>query len=543
MNPLNGATIQRVRDNSGQSKRIVVANVEMKQYDLCAEIPAIFYTGDPHEGPFPPVAALIYDRSRDQLEEYGTADHPVRMEGETEVPIDLEARVHLPFACSVCHRSFTTNGRLRHHMLGCAGSTRCVGSHLRYIIVYVRPLERMNIHYSGCTAGKYIRDPSCYDVPSVQSDLRGCSSSARIMGGARTSTDAVSSDVCILFQGPEKVAVCRSGRGNAVRRLRLPHNENRTIFPLLNHARAFVRVLAESMGTGDVLCLQYPEAYWSHPNVQYRYNTLKPALSVLQEGSMRVLEGKEQDGILERFQAEGVVWIPQVFPEITCTSMDRVAVCIEDECRLSLRRRDPALVSADGSFRSATASQTYFELVDRGQRMDLIHPELRHFADFAPWMSAVRTILGTAATFMTGGLFRLYSDTAGDQVWHMDTAGTKEQTRRGPLSLLVVVSLTSMGKRHGPTEVLPMTEAARGASDHPGFLSVAHRQTLSSTRGRKMCLQRGDVMMMDSRTLHRGTKNVSGGPRDWLYFVYGVDDSTYLQELYNMGPLPLFYDY
>lgn len=443
------------------------------------EMPAIFYVGPPHAGLYPPLGVFVYDSVTDTLSPYVSAPH----------------------RCDECMKSLSRADALRRHQRTC----RVVG---RYIIVYVRPSDRNGVHYADQMGGKHVPDAG-KKVANVQVQIH------RGTTGYRTYVrDA----------------------GNRIRFRSLPDtfNENRTGLPFFDTARVYLCTLRRlPKGTG--VYMKYPAVFWSHPHVRFRLTTLRPELELIPSP----VRTSELLTIPTQMQEQGVACIRGVYDESACGVMDRVLRHVVTECKMVCGDID-LLTEADDS---------HMELVHRKNRIDLIHPDIRrHFAHSAPWDPMIAQLLGPKACLMHGGLFRLFSTTrtgiASGQQWHMDTDASKQDVKQGPRCILVVIALTDVLKiDQGPTEVVYMSEKERSSTSNPGFEDEEYRIKLKPVRTKYMFMRRGDMMFIDGRTLHRGTTKLVGPPRDWLYFVYGRDELTYLREQFYLGPRSMFYDF
>jgi len=476
-----------------QSKRVVVATQPIVRHTLLAELPAIFYINDPHAGPFPPIAQFTYDSDTQEISEFQEE-----------------------------HKRADT----------------------RYHTIYVRPSERSGVDLVGLTSGKFMRDPGCYDIPAVEQTSHGCSSAEQILHAARNRNAAVVTEVHLQFHprgGGGYPAHIRSKTGGRVHWKRLSINENHTGFAHFKEARVYIRAL-QDLPSGTPIHIRYPDTFWSHPLVRFRYHTLKPALSRLQQHAVPGRLHHLLEPVQAQMQTQGVAQLGAVFDEAACRDIDRVLDHVVAEAKMACGETNLLL---------AARGKTYLELTYRQNRLDLIHPELLHFAEFAPWASLMPALMSSPATrVMHGGLFRLYpvanTGVQSTQNWHMDTDDSIEGVQTGPRSMLVVVALTDvLVDERGPTEVWLSTTKQRESRSNPGFLDDATRESLVFPPGqtRKIYLRRGDLMFLDGRTLHRGTTNSSDTTRDWLYFVYGRDALSHLHERFYEGPRSIFYDF
>jgi hypothetical protein len=548
---LFGDTIGFHRDPITQTNESF-AKVKLSKYHLYADVPCVLRTDAPHNNACPPIATVLYDRQFRRPIDIATVDVPVYHVQTDNGIVDVQIGTHeiepnrstvSPMRCTGCGDDQKTEAEYGVHWESCP-------SIRRYVTIYIYPTDTTKWHCNASPyLGRHVRDPLCHDLVSIGDVGRGMTSSWSALNRATNRGDLVNTYVCLRFCQTKQLVDRKVSVPDEQKKNTLAKTVNETGIINMDSARAFLCTLRE-VPVGEGLFLTYESSYWNHPSVRFRNRDLRPRLSVLQACDSNWTDGRTTT-FVDNFANQGFAVARKVFEEPACRAMDQVLGCLEQECRDRLRRTTGDDVSNLAHYVHQTTGLVdakYYDLVTRsnGLRLDIMHPSLVHFSDFAPWIGAVGTMFdtGTPPVFVGGGLFRLYPSVDGRQKWHIDTDTTTPSHLN---TVMVVVCLTDTPRTRGPTEVLSMDTPARASTDNPGFhVDDTVRDVYVSQHKDRKCfltMKRGDVFVLGSRVLHRGTPNTSKVQRDWLYFIYGRDTCSRFREKYYEGNKRLFYDY
>ena len=165
--------------------------------------------------------------------------------------------------------------------------------------------------------------------------------------------------------------------------------------------------------------------------------------------------------------------------------------------------------------------------------------EARLHEDAAPSGSTSADVgIASASGRDTSGEWRLLGQsvvmsTAGalEQQWHSDGSHVNVNEHLPCHVLNVFMPLVDLTMENGPTELRPGSHyltRGDGKMNAKLWLIAKCKKTLRSPVS--PCLKRGEALIFDYRTLHRGKANISSGPRPVLVLTYA---KTFFKDMFN----------
>lgn len=155
-------------------------------------------------------------------------------------------------------------------------------------------------------------------------------------------------------------------------------------------------------------------------------------------------------------------------------------------------------------------------------------------------MSAVRSILGADAVLVYAGIVVSFPSSS-DQPWHQDGQMLFPENELADdfhlpaYALNVFIPLTDISEEIGPTEFCVgshVMQASKASMQHIAANELSKAKVIGPL------LKKGDVLIYDYRTCHRGTQNLSmKETRTMLYLMYA---RPWFREHLNFGKNKLF---
>ncbi|CAJ1415373.1 unnamed protein product [Effrenium voratum] len=200
------------------------------------------------------------------------------------------------------------------------------------------------------------------------------------------------------------------------------------------------------------------------------------------ERSQRCLEATDAAGAARRLKRWGLVVLRRILPEALVTTWAA-------ECAAALRRK--GRVGNRGRGRQYAVLQPSAAFLHEEGIVG--HPLLD---------GALQQVLGDYAAYQLA--VDVATEGSEHQPLHSDVEAA--DPTQAPVLVSANFPLVDVREEDGPMEILP------GSQEAP--LALSRARLLRRPKAlRRLLLRRGDVVLRDLRTLHRGSPNVSGRPR------------------------------